>query len=159
MKTIGSGNFDKENSPSNSQVDMLLEETLIETGSCTNEYYDNMKLIPVIQPSKSLNVDLRAYQRDALSWMVDRETLRSPTYEMKNPSLARSKSKTQELLNVHPLWLECRFQDQTAQDIYIYINPYSQTVQMKKPPVIQECRGVFWQMKWEWVKPSKFYRF
>ena len=33
-----------------------------------------MKLIPVIQPSKSLNVDLRAYQRDALSWMVDRET-------------------------------------------------------------------------------------
>ena len=138
---IGIGNLDKENSPSNSQVDTLLEETFIERGSGKHEYYDNMKLIPVIQPSKSLNVDLRPYQRDALSWMVDRETLRSPTYEMKNPSLARSKSKTQELLNVHPLWLECRFQDQSAQDIYIYINPYSQTVQIKKPPVIQECRG------------------
>ena len=114
---IGTDNLDKENSPSNSQVDTLLEETLIERGSGKHEYYDNMKLIPVIQSSKSLNVDLRPYQRDALSWMVDRETLRSPTYEMKNPSLARSKSKTQELLNVHPLWLECRFQDQSAQDI------------------------------------------
>ena len=138
---VATGNLDKENSPSNSQVDALLEETLIEAGSCKNEYHDNMKLIPAIQPSKSLNVDLRAYQRDALSWMVDRETLRSPTYEMKNPSITRSKSKTQELLNVHPLWLECRFQDQSAHNTYIYINPYSQTVQMKKPPVIQECRG------------------
>ena len=39
------------------------------------------------------------------------------------------------------LWLECHFQDQEAQHISLYINPYSQTVQMQKPPTIQECRG------------------
>ena len=62
----------------------------------------------------------------------------------------KSQSKTQELLNVHPLWLECRFRDQDVQHISIYINPYSQTVQIKKPPTIQECRGGILADEMEW---------
>ena len=102
---------EEEDGASNSQVDLLLEETLINTGNGDDDFIDIMNNIHTVEPSKSLNVTLRPYQQDALSWMTDREVIKSPTYEMQNPSFNqhKSQSKTQELLNVHQsYYLLCR---------------------------------------------------
>ena len=55
-----------------------------------DDFIDIMNNIHTVEPSKSLNVTLRPYQQDALSWMTDREVIKSPTYEMQNPSFNQS---------------------------------------------------------------------
>jgi DNA repair protein RAD5 len=98
-----------------------------------------------ISPPTSLNARMRPYQLDALSWMKDREQARMESFELSGPLSKHTGSEsTASLLDAHPLWLQCKFEDpvyNVGNDLFVYVNPYSRTTQMEKPPVIQQCRG------------------
>jgi DNA repair protein RAD5 len=105
--------------------------------------------IATIAPPVSLNVEMRPYQLDALSWMKARELAKVESFEMlKPPSKGRDgkhfAGSAGSLLDAHPLWLKCKFEDPSAtpaEQTFVYVNPYSRRTQMETPPMIQECRG------------------
>ena len=77
-----------------------------------------------ISPPTSLNVRMRPYQLDALSWMKDREQARMESFELSGPlSKHTGPESTASLLDAHPLWLQCKFEDPGCNACLLYTSP------------------------------------
>ena len=76
---------------------------------------------------RGLGITLRSYQREAVRWMVLRES--------------QGEEADSTLLQSHPLWLTCPFQGEDAFGECLHVNPYSQSTRVGNPPSIHACRG------------------
>lgn len=91
---------------------------------------------PVAEPAETFAMDLRKYQKQALYWMLGKET-----------SQSNSSHKQQSM---HPLWEEYRWPVKDAEDKSLpevngveafYVNPYSGELSLEFPVQEQNCLG------------------
>ncbi|SMQ48056.1 unnamed protein product [Zymoseptoria tritici ST99CH_3D7] len=89
---------------------------------------------PTAEPASTFTLDLRKYQKQALHWMLNKET--------------REKSEKQQ--SMHPLWEEYAWPKKDAEDKDLppvegqdcfYVNPYSGEMSLDFPVQEQTCLG------------------
>ena len=99
---------------------------------------------PTAEPSDTFTMDLRTYQKQALHWMLDNETL----YDASSSGKASSGKETGQ--SMHPLWEEYLFPltdveekavERVAGEQAFYVNPYSGELGLEFPVMEQTCRG------------------
>ncbi|KAK5137261.1 hypothetical protein LTR08_000231 [Meristemomyces frigidus] len=90
---------------------------------------------PVAEPADTFNMDLRKYQKQALHWMLNKETSQSDNHKEQS---------------MHPLWEEYLWPGKDAEDKDLpvvtgqdnfYINPYSGEMSLDFPVQEQSCLG------------------
>jgi DNA repair protein RAD5 len=90
---------------------------------------------PEAQPADTFTMDLRKYQKQALHWMISKET---------------SQKQDHREMSMHPLWEEYPWPDKDADDKDLpavdgqgcfYVNPYSGELSLDFPVQEQTCLG------------------
>ncbi|KAK5167617.1 DNA helicase rad5 [Saxophila tyrrhenica] len=91
---------------------------------------------PVAEPVKTFAMDLRKYQKQALHWMINKETSQGQDHK--------------EQQSMHPLWEEYHWPVKDAEDKDLpavsgqdtfYVNPYSGELSLDFPVQEQNCLG------------------
>ena len=91
---------------------------------------------PEAQPASTFVMDLRKYQKQALHWMLNKETSQKQDHKQEQ--------------SMHPLWEEYRWPVRDAEDKELpavkdrecfYVNPYSGELSLEFPVQEQNCLG------------------